>query len=127
MFFLTKSYGFHFNSCMFSSMSNALILNLIIFNIYKDFTSRCFFLFGTCFGKPCFPFLSLPDFESCEVFLCWLAAAVVSCWPLVLYIGIIVCDCGVRISILCIFYVECFENCVVFCIDLYLFLSLIHI
>ena len=27
------------------------------------------------------------------------------------------CDCGVCISILCIFDVECFENCVMFCIS----------
>ena len=32
--------------------------------------------------------------------MCWLAVAVVSCWPLVLQIGITVCDCGVYISTL---------------------------
>ena len=31
-----------------------------------------------------------------------------------LNIVIIVCDCGVYISILCIFDVECFENCIMF-------------
>ena len=33
----------------------------------------------------------------------------------------IVCDCGVCVSFLSIFSVECFEYCVMFCIDLYLF------
>ena len=43
------------------------------------------------------------------------------CWSLVFYNCIIVCDCGICFCILCIFDVECFEYCVMFCIDLYLF------
>ena len=45
-----------------------------------------------------------------EVHMCWLVIIVASCWHLVLYIGFIVCDCGVCVSILCIFDVECFED-----------------
>ena len=54
--------------------------------------------------------------------MCWLTIIIVaSCWLLVLQIGFIVCDCGVCVSFLCIFDVECFEYCVMFFIDLYLF------
>ena len=57
-----------------------------------------------------------------QVHMCWLTIIIVgSCWLLVLQIGFIVCDCGVCVNFLCIFDVECFEYCVMFSIDLYLF------
>ena len=97
------------------------VYNTLIF--ITKFTSRyTFFLLGTCFESSCTLIFSLRHLVSGEVFVCWLLDIIkVVCWSLVLQSSIIVCGCGICFCILCIFDVECFEYCVMFCIDLYLF------
>ena len=53
--------------------SEVLLFFIILVFIYIIFTMTLpqdvFSLFGTCFGTLCVPILSLPNFESCEVFV----------------------------------------------------------